>query len=166
MKCSQINRYNEIQIIREMRSPWQLIMWKRKQFNKGQTRFENRLGGVVKREADERRAGGGWGGGQEIQREGKRVGEREWTFVAAAWQVLVHVSLVWRICVYPKDAQIIRKVCRAESADSGFNTQKNYFRGSQSENHLLVTFLRGPLVQGKMEAAWQAGLSYGIFVFL
>lgn len=44
MKCSQINRYNEIQIIREMRSPWQLIMWKRKQFNKGQTRFENRLG--------------------------------------------------------------------------------------------------------------------------
>lgn len=24
----QINRYNEIQIIREMRSPWQLIMWK------------------------------------------------------------------------------------------------------------------------------------------
>lgn len=45
MKCSQINRYNEIQIIREMRSPWQLIMWKRKQFNKGQTRFENRLGG-------------------------------------------------------------------------------------------------------------------------
>lgn len=44
MKCSQINRYNEIQIIREMRSPWQLIMWKRKQFNKGQTHFENRLG--------------------------------------------------------------------------------------------------------------------------
>lgn len=92
MKCSQINRYNEIQIIREMRSPWQLIMWKRKQFNKGQTRFENRLGGgAVKREADERRAGGGAGkteGGRE------RGGEREGTFVAAAWQVLVLVSLV------------------------------------------------------------------------
>ncbi len=52
-----------------------------------------------------------------------------------------------------------------ESADSGFNTQ-NYFRGSESESHLLVTFLRGPLVQGKMEAVWQGKLSYGIFVFL
>lgn len=55
MKCSQINRYNEIQIIREMRSPWQLIMWKRKQFNKGQTHFENRLG--------KGKGGGGTGGG-------------------------------------------------------------------------------------------------------
>lgn len=57
MKCSQINRYNEIQIIREMRSPWQLIMWKRKQFNKGQTRFENRLGrGVAVKRGEERKA--------------------------------------------------------------------------------------------------------------
>lgn len=72
MKCSQINRYNEIQIIREMRSPWQLIMWKRKQFNKGQTRFENRLGrgGGCKEErrAEQRRWGDGgiergWEGG-------------------------------------------------------------------------------------------------------
>lgn len=60
MKCSQINRYNEIQIIREMRSPWQLIMWKRKQFNKGQTRFENRLGRevAVKRRGEQSRGGG------------------------------------------------------------------------------------------------------------
>lgn len=63
MKCSQINRYNEIQIIREMRSPWQLIMWKRKQFNKGQTRFENRLGrGVAVKRGEESRGEreGGW----------------------------------------------------------------------------------------------------------
>lgn len=72
MKCSQINRYNEIQIIREMRSPWQLIMWKRKQFNKGQTRFENRLGregrGGCKEESREERR---WGdGGIEKGRKG------------------------------------------------------------------------------------------------
>lgn len=74
-----------------MRSPWQLIMWKRKQFNKGQTRFENRLGGAVKREADERRAGGGAG---KTEREEGSERERVGTFVAAAWQVLVLVSLV------------------------------------------------------------------------
>lgn len=65
MKCSQINRYNEIQIIREMRSPWQLIMWKRKQFNKGQTRFENRLGrGVAVKRGVERRGKQSRGGGE------------------------------------------------------------------------------------------------------
>lgn len=71
MKCSQINRYNEIQIIREMRSPWQLIMWKRKQFNKGQTRFENRLGrGAAVKRGEESRAEGRGDGGIERGRWG------------------------------------------------------------------------------------------------
>lgn len=76
MKCSQINRYNEIQIIREMRSPWQLIMWKRKQFNKGQTRFENRLGrGVAVKRGEESKGERRWGdGGIERGREGGREG--------------------------------------------------------------------------------------------
>lgn len=75
MKCSQINRYNEIQIIQEMRSPWQLIMWKRKQFNKGQTHFENRLG---KGKAGGRgsKGGRGLGGGGRGQREEVVVGSR------------------------------------------------------------------------------------------
>lgn len=54
-----------------MRSPWQLIMWKRKQFNKGQTRFENRLG----------RGGsggsGGGGGGCKVGRAEQRREEVE-----------------------------------------------------------------------------------------
>lgn len=50
-----------------MRSPWQLIMWKRKQFNKGQTRFENRLGV----------GGGGCKVGRAEQRRGRGGGEME-----------------------------------------------------------------------------------------
>ena len=63
-------------------------------------------------------------------------------FVAVVVALLLVSPGVWRICVCPKDTGIIRKAFRPESADSGFNTQ-NYFRGSESENHLLVTFLRG-----------------------
>lgn len=57
-----------------MRSPWQLIMWKRKQFNKGQTRFENRLGRVAAVEGGV--AAVKWGeqsrgeGGGEMERDG------------------------------------------------------------------------------------------------
>ncbi len=169
MKCSQINRYNEIQIIREMRSPWQLIMWKRKQFNKGQARFENRLGGgsYIAARGEQMRGGQEEGGSSD---RGERERERgKTTESGCLWRLNRQVRRlfppVWRICVYPKDGRIIRKAFMPESADSGFNTQ-NYFRGSESESHLLVTFLRGPLVQGKMEAVWQGKLSYGIFVFL
>lgn len=77
MKCSQINRYNEIQIIREMRSPWQLIMWKRKQFNKGQTRFENRLGGSYIAARGEQMRGGQEEGGSSDRGEREREEKRQ-----------------------------------------------------------------------------------------
>lgn len=47
-------------------------MWKRKQFNKGQTRFENRLGRGVAVKWGERR----WRD-REREREGERERERE-----------------------------------------------------------------------------------------
>lgn len=79
MKCSQINRYNEIQIIREMRSPWQLIMWKRKQFNKGQARFENRLGGgggYIAARGEQMRGGQEEGGRRERERDREEKRQR------------------------------------------------------------------------------------------
>lgn len=57
-----------------MRSPWQLIMWKRKQFNKGQTHFENRLG--------KGKGGRDWGGGLGLEggAGGGRRGRPLWGF--------------------------------------------------------------------------------------
>lgn len=71
-----------------MRSPWQLIMWKRKQFNKGQTHFENRLGkGKV----------GGGGMGRFGGRKGEAAGREEEVMVA-----VVVVFSAWGVCVCPR----------------------------------------------------------------
>lgn len=114
MKCSQINRYNEIQIIREMRSPWQLIMWKENNLIKDRHTLKNRLG------------------------PGRGAGWR-----AEGWSALERGLRVKDHCPSQGTPAIIKRGFRPQKVQIQVLIHK-IISGAVNRKSLVMTLLRGP----------------------